>query len=76
MPGYNTSPSGLSAVGSKGDAALSAAKAGSPKGSSGTYSDRPEAPYAGPAGVSGNSINKPAVPKPAGSTSDTGREKP
>ena len=64
MPGYNTSPSGLSAVGSKGDAALSAAKAGSPKGSSGTYSDRPEAPQAGPGSISSNAINKPASPKP------------
>lgn len=76
MPGYNTSPSGLSAAGSKGDALLNAAKAGSPKGSSGTYSDVAEAASRGEASINSNEINKPAAPKPAGSTSDTGREKP
>ena len=75
MP-YDTSPSGLSAAGSKADAVLRDAKSGNPKGSSGTYSDPAEAPSRGEASVAANSINKPATPRPSGSTADTGREKP
>ncbi len=76
MPGYNTSPSGLSAAAGKQDAALSMAKAGSAKGSSGVYSDRSESPSRGQASIASNFINKSASPRPSGSTADTGREKP
>lgn len=76
MPsGYPTTPSGLNAAANKQNAALSDAKAGSAKGTSGVYSDRPNAPVAGKAGIPSRFINKPASPKPSGSTSDTGREK-
>ena len=76
MPGYDTSPSGLSAAGSKADMVLRDAKAGSQKGASGTYTDRPDVPHVGPSGVAGRAINKPATPRPSGSTADTGRMKP
>jgi hypothetical protein len=76
MTGYDTSPSGLSAAGSKADSVLRDAKAGSAKGTSGTYSDRPEAPHVGPGGISSRNINKPATPRPSGSTADTGRKQP
>lgn len=72
----DTSPSGISAAGRKADMVLRDAKAGSPKGASGTYSDRPEAPSRGAASVAANAINKPATPRPSGSTADTGRMKP
>lgn len=61
---------------SKQDAALAKAKAGNPKGASGTYSDRPEAPHQGIPRIPQNEINKPATPRPSGSTADTQREKP
>lgn len=76
MSGYDTSPSGLSAAGGRGEAVLRDAKAGSPKGTAGTHSDRPEAPHVGQSGIASRSINKPAATKPSGSTSDTGRMKP
>lgn len=76
MSGYDTSPSGLAAAGRKADSVLRDAKNGNPKGSSGTYSDQSEAPSRGEASIGANSINKPATPRPSGSTADTGREKP
>lgn len=74
--GYPTTPSGLNASANKQNAALSNAKAGSAKGSSGVYSDPASASSSGPGSISGNFINKPATPRPSGSTADTGRAKP
>jgi hypothetical protein len=76
MTGYDTSPSGISAAGSRADMVLRDAKAGSAKGTSGTYSDQPAASQVGPGGIASRAINKAATPKPSGSTSDTGRDKP
>ena len=75
---YDTSPTGLNAAGKKGDAILRDAKAGSPLGASGTYSDQPNAaePQA-PGTINRNFVNTHQNSAgTAGSTSDTGREKP
>lgn len=72
----NTSVPGIQGAGSQQDAALRKAKAGNPKGASGTYTDRPEAQHQGITRIPQNAINKPATPRPYGSTADTGREMP
>lgn len=77
MPsGYPTTPQGLQQAAAKQEAALNDAKAGSPKGTSGVYSDRNPQVDASPSGISDRFINKPASPRPSGSTADTGRVKP
>lgn len=75
---YDTSPSGLKAAGSKGEATLRDAKAGSPLGTSGTYTDAKNAaePQA-PGTINKNFVNTHQNSGgTAGSTGDTGREKP
>lgn len=74
---YDTSPAGISAGASKQNAALAGHKAGSPLGASGTYTDVPDAANPNEGTIARNETNShPAAPKPAGSTSDTGRMKP
>ncbi len=76
--GYDTSPSGLAGAGRKGDAILRDAKAGSPLGASGTYSDAKNAaePQA-PGTINKNFVNTHQNSGGlAGSTGDIGREKP
>ena len=74
---YDTSPAGMAAGASKQNSALAAAKAGSAKGASGTYSDAPNSASPDQGTVARNQINThPGGPMPAGSTSDTGRMKP
>lgn len=74
---YDTSPAGIAAGNSKQSAALTDAKAGSPKGTSGTYSDAPNAASPGEGTIARNDTNShAAAPMPPGSTSDFGREKP
>jgi hypothetical protein len=76
MPGYPSNPSGLNQAMSHDASVINAAKAGNPKGSSGTYSDVGNEADPSEGTIARNEINKPAEPKPAGSTSDTGRIKP
>ena len=76
--GYDTSPSGIAGAGRKGEAILQDAKAGSPLGASGTYSDAKNAaePQA-PGTIDRNFVNSHQnTSGTADSTSDTGREKP
>ncbi len=74
---YDTSPAGMAAGASKQNASLAAAKAGSAKGTSGTYSDAPNSASPDQGTVARNEINThDGGPMPAGSTSDTGRMKP
>lgn len=76
MSAYDTSPSGHAAQARKDEMVIREAKAGSPKGTSGAYSNPGNTASPSEATVSRNNINKPAMPKPPGSTSDTGRAKP
>lgn len=74
---YDTSPSGLTAAGAKDARVISDAKAGSPKGASNTYSDQPNAASPDQGTIAANFVNSHTAEQPmAGSTSDTGREKP
>lgn len=74
---YNTSPAGIVAGAAKQSKDLANQKAGSPLGASGTYNDVPNAATPDKGTIAKNEINShPAAPKPAGSTSDTGRMKP
>ena len=76
MP-YDTSPAGIAAGAAKQSKDLANQKAGSPKGASGTYNDAPNAASPDEGTIAQNEMNShPAAPKPAGSTSDTGRTKP
>jgi hypothetical protein len=73
----DTSLAGISVEAKKQNASLMDQKAGSPKGSSNTYDDRPNAASPDLGTIARNQFNShPAMPMPAGSTSDTGREKP
>jgi len=77
MSGYPANPSGLNAAGKKDDATIRDAKAGSPKGASGTYSDRPNAADPSKATIANNFVNKHTAEQPMdGSTADTGRKRP
>ena len=76
MPGYSTSPSGVAAAGASADKTIRDAKAGSPLGTSGTYSDAPNAAQPSTSTIARNEENKASSTKPAGSTSDTGRKMP
>lgn len=74
---YDTSPAGMASGASKQNTALAAAKAGSAKGASGTYNDAPNSASPDQGTIARNEINThDGGPKPAGSTSDTGRVKP
>ena len=74
---YDTSSAGITAGENKQNASLADAKAGSPKGASGTYSDAPNSASPNEGTVARNEINShAAAPMPPGSTSDTGRQKP
>lgn len=76
MP-HDTSPSGQAVTAAKQNAALADAKAGSPKGTSGTYSDRPNMASPSEATIAKNETNThPGGNKPAGDTGDTGRKQP
>jgi hypothetical protein len=74
---YDTSKAGLAAAGNKQDGIIRDAKAGSPKGVSGAYDDRPNTASPDKGTIAANSINSHTAAQPlAGSTGDTGREKP
>ena len=74
---YDTSKSGLNAAGTKQAGIISDAKAGSPKGASDTYSDRPNAADPDKGTIAANFVNSHTAEQPlSGSTGDTGREKP
>lgn len=75
---YDTSPSGIAGAGRKGEEILRDAKAGSPLGASGTYSDAKNAaePQA-PGTINRNFVNTHQNSGGlAGSTGDTGRKQP
>lgn len=77
MPGYDTSPSGQAAEGRKGDMIISDAKAGSPKGASGAYSDAGNQAEPDRSTIARNFVNSHQNSAgTTGSTSDTGRMKP
>ncbi len=74
---YDTSPAGIAAGASKQGKDLANQKAGSPLGASGTYNDVPNSASPDKGTIARNETNThAAAPKPAGSTSDTGRMKP
>lgn len=74
---YDTSKSGINAAGSKQSGIIRDAKAGSPKGASGTYSDRPNAADPDKSTIARNFVNSHSNGQStSGSTSDTGRKQP
>jgi hypothetical protein len=74
---YDTSKSGINAAGSKADATIRDAKAGSPLGSSGTYSDAGNAANPDQGTIASNETNTHrGESSTSGSTSDTGRKSP
>ncbi len=74
---YDTSPAGLNKAGSKDSRVISDAKAGSPLGVSGTYSDQPNAASPDKGTIAANNINSHNNGQStAQSTGDTGRMKP
>lgn len=76
MP-YDTSPAGIAAGIRKQNASLADQKSGSPKGASNTYDDQPNSASPDLSTIARNEYNShPAHNMPAGSTGDTGREKP
>ena len=75
--GYDTSKSGKDGEARKGSKIIADAKAGSPKGTSGTYSDRPNAADPNKGTIARNFVNSHTAEQPmSGSTADTGRKKP
>lgn len=74
---YDTTTSGLSAAGARQSATISDAKAGSPKGASGTYTDKKNTASPDEGTIARNFVNSHSNGQTtARSTSDTGREKP